>query len=229
MTYLNENQNQSGLDGAFNQLLGTSEAAFLVDFRTNGTSFIRNDMNLTNTDTGAVGGLDADGGTSYSATSIITMNGTRVGEAALTGFKANFETIGLGVSGYNNIEFQVGYQAYQTINAQVGSMNTKALGMEYIDIANAPSAAILRVDDALAYVRAMRGEIGAQLSRFDSANRNLQASNVDISAARSRTMDADYAHETANLVRNQILQQSATAMLVQAKAVPQIALQLLRG
>jgi flagellin len=229
MGYLNANQNESGLDGAMNHFLGMGESAFLVDFRTNGASFIRNHMDLTNTDTGAVGGLDADAGTSYSATSIITMNGTRVGKDALLGFKANFETIGLGVSGYNNLEFQVGYQAYQTINTQVGAINTKALGLGYVDIANAPSAALLRVDEALTYVRSMRGEIGAQLSRFDAANRSLQSANVDISAARSRTMDADYAQETAGLVRNQILQQSATAMLVQAKAVPQIALQLLRG
>lgn len=228
MVYLNENQNQSGLDGAFNHFLGTNEAGFLVDFRNNGANFIRTKMDLTNADTGAVGGLDADNGTSYSATSIINMNGTRVGQAALTGFDANFEKIGLGVSGYNNLEFQVGYQAYQTINTQVGAINTKALGLGYVDIANAPSAALLRVDDALTYVRSMRGEIGAQLSRFEAASRSLQATNVDISAARSRTMDADYAQETATLVRNQILQQASTAMLVQAKAVPQIALQLLR-
>jgi flagellin len=236
MVHLNENQDQAGLDSAFDHFFGTGtgnaaydEADFLVEFRTEGLDFIKNQINLTNTDTGAVGGLDADGGISYSAESIITMNGTRVGDDALTGFKANFEKIGLGVSGYNNLEFQVGYQAYQTINTQVGAMNTTALGLGNIDIANAPSAALLRVDDALTYVRSMRGEIGAQLSRFDAANRSLQATNVDISAARSRTMDADYAQETAGLVRNQILQQSATAMLVQAKAVPQIALQLLRG
>lgn len=228
MTYLNENQGQIGLDSAFSHFLGTSESAFLVDFRNNGANFVRIQMNLTNTDTGAVGGLDTDGGVSYSATSIVTMNGTRIGENALTGFKASFEKIGSGVSGYNNLEFQVGYQAYQTINTQVGAINNKALGMEYIDIANAPSAALLRVDDALTYVRSMRGEIGAQLSRFEAASRSLQSANVDISAARSRTMDADYAQETAGLVRNQILQQSATAMLIQAKAVPQIALQLLR-
>lgn len=234
--YLSENDNVAGMNHALDHFFGTgagnaayTEADFLVEFRNEGLDFIKNEMDLTNADTGAVGGLDADGGTSYTAESIITMQGTRVGEDALTGFKANFEKIGLGVSGYENLEFQVGYAALQTINTQVGAMNTKALGLDDIDIATLPSVAILRVDEALDYVRTMRGEIGAQLSRFEAASRSLESTNVDISAARSRTMDADYAQETATLVRNQILQQAGTAMLAQAKAVPQIALQLLRG
>jgi flagellin len=59
--------------------------------------------------------------------------------------------------------------------------------------------------------------------------RDLQESNINVSAAPSRTMDADYAAETTDLVKNQILQQASTAMLAQAKAIPNIALQLLRS
>lgn len=235
MAYLNGHQSDAGLGTAFDHFFGTgagnatyTEASFLQEFRTDGVAFIKARMDLTNTDTGAIGGLDADGGTSYSAESIMSMNGTKVGAEALTGFKANFETVGTGASGSNSLAFQVGYDADQTIRTQVGAVNTSALGIADIDISTAPSAALLRIDEAMSYIRSQRGEIGAQLSRFDASSRSLQTVSVDIAAARSRTMDADYARETATLLRNRILQQSATAMLSQAKAVPQLALQLLR-
>ncbi|MDD5176152.1 MAG: flagellin [Sterolibacterium sp.] len=236
MVYLHDHQDQAGLSGAFDHYFGTGagnsaygEASFLVDFRVHGLDFIKTKMDLTNTDTGAVGGLDADGGIALTAETIVNDQGTKVGETALQGFRAVFEQVGIGVSGTNSLAFQVGSDSNQTITSQVGAVSVSALGLTSIDVSASAGAALLRVDDALDYVRKQRAEIGAQLSRFDSATRNLQESNIDVSAARSRTMDADYAIETANLVRNQILQQASTAMLAQARAVPILALQLLRS
>lgn len=236
MQYLNSHQSQTGLDAAFDHFFGTGagntaygEANFLQDFRNKGLEFIKTKMNLTNNDTGGVGGLDADGGAAYSADTVVNDQGTKVVGSEITGFKLNFEQIGIGASGTNTLEFQVGADANQTITSQVGAVSVNALGLSGLDVSASAGAALLRVDDALEYIRGQRGAIGAQLSRFDSAIRNLQDKSINISAARSRTLDADYAQETAGLVRNQILQQSATAMLSQAKALPQIALQLLRG
>ncbi len=235
-TYLNQNSNTAGLDAAFEHFFGTGagnpsygEAEFLQEFRANGLNYIKNEMDLTNGDTGAVGGLDADGGTSYSAESIITMNGSRYGEAALEGFTLNFETLASSTPEANTLVFHVGYKANQTISTQVGAVGAQALGLAGLDIANLSSVALVHIDEALEYVNSQRAEIGAQLSRFETASRSLETSNINVAAARSRIMDADFAQETANLVRNQILQQSAMAMLAQAKAVPQVALQLLRG
>ena len=70
---------------------------------------------------------------------------------------------------------------------------------------------------------------GAAMSRFEFAISNLRISGENQSAARGRIMDADFAAETAELARSQILQQAGTAMVAQANQVPQQVLQLLRG
>jgi flagellin len=89
--------------------------------------------------------------------------------------------------------------------------------------------AIAVVDSALAQINTSRGALGAYQNRFSSAIANLQASSENISAARSRIQDTDFAAETANMTRNQILQQAGTAMLAQANALPNQVLTLLRG
>jgi flagellin len=66
-------------------------------------------------------------------------------------------------------------------------------------------------------------------NRFSSVVSNLATTSENLSASRSRILDADFAAETANLTRAQILQQAGTAMLAQANALPQNALSLLRG
>lgn len=89
--------------------------------------------------------------------------------------------------------------------------------------------AIAVVDAALGQVNSSRGDLGAYQNRFSSAIANLQTTAENVSAARSRIQDADFAAETASLTRNQILQQAGVAMLAQANALPQQVLTLLRG
>jgi flagellin len=74
-----------------------------------------------------------------------------------------------------------------------------------------------------------RATFGATQSRFDAVIANLQQAVENQAAARSRIMDADFAAETANLSRAQILQQAGTAMVAQANQLPQQVLQLLQG
>lgn len=95
--------------------------------------------------------------------------------------------------------------------------------------AGATNTVIDNIDKALSKVNDERSLYGATQNRFASVVSNLQTSVESQSAARSRIMDADFATETANLTRGQILQQAGTAMLAQANSLPNGVLALLRG
>jgi flagellin len=100
-----------------------------------------------------------------------------------------------------------------------------------VDVSTATGAndAIKIIDSALSIVNAQRGTFGALQSRFSTAIANLQTTSENLSASRSRIQDTDFAAETANLTRGQILQQAGTAMLAQANSLPNGVLALLRG
>jgi flagellin len=90
------------------------------------------------------------------------------------------------------------------------------------------NAAIAVLDGALSQVTSIRADLGAVQNRFSSTVANLTTTSENLSAARSRILDADFAAETASLTRAQILQQAGTAILAQANAIPQNVLSLLR-
>ncbi|MDT8879224.1 flagellin [Halomonas saccharevitans] len=83
------------------------------------------------------------------------------------------------------------------------------------------------LDSALNQVDSLRSELGAVQNRFESAITNLSTNETNLSAARSRIEDADYATEVANMTKNQILQQAGTSVLAQANQLPQSVLSLL--
>jgi flagellin len=91
------------------------------------------------------------------------------------------------------------------------------------------TAALAAIDTALDSVAAARAEAGGVMGALQFRIQQLETSRENQYAARSRIMDADFATETANLTRAQILQQSGTAMVAQANAIPQNVLTLLRG
>jgi len=103
-------------------------------------------------------------------------------------------------------------------------------GFATLDLSSSSGAAlgIQYMDSALAAVNTARATLGAVQSRFSSVITNLQTASENMSAARSRIQDTDFAQETANLTRTQILQQAGTAMLAQANALPQMVLSLLK-
>ena len=115
--------------------------------------------------------------------------------------------------------------------AGAGVNNSSFLSVAALDISTASGAqsAIGALDSALTQINSSRGALGAYQNRFTSAIANLSTTAENISAARSRIKDADFAAETAELTRNQILQQAGTAMLAQANSLPQNVLSLLRG
>ncbi|ASQ45759.1 flagellin N-terminal helical domain-containing protein [Legionella clemsonensis] len=102
-------------------------------------------------------------------------------------------------------------------------------GIDTLDVSTVGGAneAILRLDSALSSVSSNRAAMGALQNRFESTIANLQNVSENLSAARSRIQDADFAAETANLTKGQILQQAGTAMLAQANSLPQSVLSLL--
>ena len=100
---------------------------------------------------------------------------------------------------------------------------TSAIGGSQID------EAINVIDNALNQVNDKRAQFGAVQNRFEAVISNLQVNVENESAARGRIMDADFAAETANLSKAQILQQAGTAMLTQANQLPQSVLKLLQG
>ena len=96
-----------------------------------------------------------------------------------------------------------------------------------LDMTNA-QAAITKVDDAIASVSAERGKLGAVSNRMSSTMANLDQITVNLTASKGRIEDSDFAAETGNLAKGQILQQAATAMLAQANASKQQVLTLIR-
>ena len=151
--------------------------------------------------------------------------------------QTKFNTVSLLDGSFTAAQFQVGANAGETITvADIDSMETDALGtdggdkIDTVDVTTAGGAtsALTVIDDALSTVTSSRAALGATINRFDQTIANLRVTAESVTATRSRILDADFAAETASLTRLQILQQSGTAVLVQANAIPQNVLSLLR-
>ena len=137
--------------------------------------------------------------------------------------------------GYPNpVNFQVGPESTDTVSVDTSPFTMTDLATFPQDAANIGTEVssrelIARIDDDLDRVNSARAASGALQSRFETIAVQLQVFSENAAAARSRIMDTDYAQETANLARAQILQQAGSAMLTQANNQPQMVLQLLQG
>jgi flagellin len=123
--------------------------------------------------------------------------------------------------------------AADTLQYQIPAMNTVSLGIDGANLAvdtqvNA-TAGISTLDQALTSVNALRADLGAMTNRLEHALTNQENQEQNMQAAESVIRDADFALESTQFTRNQILSQSSTAMLAQANTVPQSVLQLLQG
>jgi flagellin len=144
-----------------------------------------------------------------------------------------------------SFSFQVGEGAYQTINVNVGNVSSYTSagttnsfdGVRYdyyngndieLDTVDQSQRAIQAIDIAIDYVSSERANLGAVSNRLDSTMSNLDQVAVNLSASQGRIQDADFAQETGNLAKNQILQQAATAMIAQANASKSSVLTLVR-
>ena len=175
----------------------------------------------------------SDTNTADDRTSIATEIGERVKEIDRIAGSTTFNgTQLLDGTGAASLSIQVGGNtsandkiAVATYDATSATLNVDALAVTDSTTSN---ATITAVDLALKSVDTSRATLGATLNRFDSVVSNLQTSSTNLSAAKSRIEDADYAVEVANMTRAQILQQAGTSVLSQANQSTQSVLKLLQ-
>ena len=129
------------------------------------------------------------------------------------------------------LSFQIGEGANQTITVSIADVDATALSLDTNGVSTATKAqtAISAIDTAIANVSSERGTLGAVSNRLSSTIGNLDQININLSSSRGRIQDADFAQETGNLAKNQILQQAATAMIAQANVSKSNVLSLLQN
>ena len=229
----------------------TVTVASLVDSRTASLGSVSQATGAAlTTNTSSISGF----ATAISAGGVL-INGKDIGAIASAGSIA--ERAGQLVTAINNVSQQSGVGAsYDAVNGQItltsaapvvvtGTTNlatvagfangtlgstTTTTGISSLSVANYAGAqlAIQQIDSALTAVNSGRATLGAVQNRFQSVVASVQVSSQNLSASRGRIQDADFASETANLTRAQILQQAGVAMVAQANAAPQQVLALLK-
>jgi flagellin len=136
------------------------------------------------------------------------------------------------LSGFTATNFGYAAAAVGASGSQISATTTStdSLGIDTLTVDTQANAwvALTKIDSAIDQVNSARADLGALQSRFESAVANIDISTENLSAARGRIVDADFAKETANLSRTQILQQAGTAMVAQANQLPQGVLALLK-
>ncbi|MDX1705752.1 flagellin [Pseudidiomarina sp.] len=163
-------------------------------------------------------------------TSIATEITQRVAEIDRIAGSNNFNGTSL-LNAAASLQIQVGAGttandsiAVATVDATSATLGVNALA---VDTAANAQLAIDSVDAAITTIDTARSTLGATLNRFDSVVDNLATTSTNLSAARSRIEDADYAAEVSNMTRANILQQAGTSVLAQANQTPQSVLSLL--
>ncbi len=128
--------------------------------------------------------------------------------------------------------FHIGANADQVISLTINSMGVTGLTVDSGDASigaqSTANAAISTIDAAIGTVDTERGKLGAVMNRLESTIANLSNVSENISASRSRIIDADIAQETSAMTKNNILQQAGVSVLAQANQTPQLALSLLQ-
>ena len=221
------------INGIAISIAGVNGAAALSGNRANAVAAINAQSaatGVTASDTGAGVSLAAADGRNvslaYAAGTFTTSVAADFGlsATALTGSTVNVTYAApTGVSGSLVFAQTAGF-ASSTAIASTGT----AVGAVDISSVAGANAALTSIDAALATVSSSRASLGAIQNRFSSTISNLQTTTENLSASRSRIQDADFAMETANLSRAQVLQQAGTAMIAQANQLPNQVLTLLR-
>ena len=169
-------------------------------------------------------------------TGLTTVRGTVDADGVMTEGTATTDVhiglmAGTSKTGSGGLTLQIGDTAdpYNQMQVAIGDMHTKALGIDSVDISNqdGAAAAIQTIKDAINNVSSVRGDLGAIQNRLEHTQNNLSVMAENIQDAESTIRDTDVAEEMMSYVKNNILVQSAQAMLAQANQVPQGVLQLL--
>ncbi len=202
---------QSSKTGVIASLNSTGSAVILSN--ANGNDVTVSDTAVANAGTVAVTKLDS---------ALAAVTGTVTLAADTTADNAT-------ASGYVTLDSSKSFSVTSASTA-IGTASSVLKKVSDLDITSFSKAsdALKTVDSAIAFISGARASLGALQSRFETAINNLQVTSENLSSSRSRILDADFAQETANLSRAQILQQAGTAMVAQANQLPQGVLALLR-
>ncbi|GAB3364369.1 flagellin N-terminal helical domain-containing protein [Giesbergeria giesbergeri] len=165
-------------------------------------------------------------GTAEAAVALTSGTGGRVGGVVTMDSSKGFSVLG----GVDALTGSVDTDGTTTPGAEASTSASTLNTVADLDITSFDGAtkALKTVDSAIAFISSERAKLGAVQSRFETAIGNLSTASENMSASQSRILDADFAVETANLSRAQILQQAGTAMVAQANQLPQGVLSLLR-
>ena len=186
--------------------------------------------------------LSAAGSLSERTGQVIAAINSQTADTGVTAFKEDDGTITLlskEATTAGNTKLAAGAMTFTLDDATATAMTAtvaawgqgaETAGINKLSVDSQSNAwiAMQKVDSAINQVNAVRGDLGALQTRFEKTVENIDIQNENISAARGRIVDADFAAETANLSRSQILQQAGTAMVAQANQLPQNVLSLLR-
>ena len=186
-------------------------------------------INLLSSQTGVTATADATGAVALTAADgrDIVVGGV-ITNTGITTTGTTHGTVTLGSTGASGITIAGANPGFAGLTAGTTLATASYISSMNVLTASAATAALGTIDGALSAVNASRAALGALQNRFTSVVTSLQTTSENLSASRSRIQDADFAAETANLSRSQILQQAGTAMVAQANQLPQGVLALLR-
>ena len=184
---------------------------------------IENFQNATTTNATAVfQGQDPFATTSTNVGTGATIGSSTNSDSSTVGGRVKFDS----AEGYT-VSTSVAGSLFSSAGPNASNLSAVA-GLDISTVSGANDAMSI-IDGALSSIASSRAQLGALQNRFASTISNLSTTSENLTAARSRIQDADFASETANLTRGQILQQAGTAMLAQANSLPNGVLALLRG
>ncbi len=147
------------------------------------------------------------------------------GFASATGSYAYFH---VGANSGQTITLAIGKSGGAAISVLGGAGDANKISSLGISTRGSANAAITNIDAAISDVDVMRGDLGAVMNRLESTIANLSNVSENITASRSRILDADIAMETSSMTKSNILQQAGVSVLAQANQTPQLALSLLQ-
>lgn len=177
--------------------------------------------NSTQTAISFVGGTVANGGTGTA----VTLGAGGANDSSTVGAKISFNS----ASAFTTTAVGAGITSALAMSSSLSSVASIDITTLTGGVPTGANSALQIIDSALANLSSSKASLGALQNRFATVVTNLSTTSENLSAARSRILDADFASETASLTRGQILQQAGTAMLAQANALPNGVLALLRG
>lgn len=218
-------QDLQNLRDAINADTGTNGISAAIDENGNLLLTAKDGDNIEITNFTEVSGAGAANSSSLTLTNVAA-DGTIGTTTATVDATANaFEAVGT-ITFDSSDPFTVGGSSFAEVSSDtIGLLST----VQDLDITTAQGAqdAIAVVDGAIANIDSQRAQLGAVQNRFENTIANLQNISENVSAARSRIQDTDYAAESAELTKQQILQQAGTSVLAQANQLPQSVLSLL--